>query len=276
MAVKLKAMPAEEAVKFFRQKGYLVGFSWQDIEPQAHKTAFTVAKIMQLDLLEKVRGEVDKALNEGNPFDQFMMGLKPALLASGWWGETDVTDPVTGEVKTINVTPSRLRRIYNTNLRTAHSEGQWARIQDTKDVLPYLIYDANNSENPRHEHSAWDQLVFHVDDPWVPRHFPVKDFGCKCRMRPATKRQVERRGLKIVEGGSGSFIRKNGKVVRIKEPVREFVNRRTGEVSKVPVGVHPAFNSPPGGWYENLRKHAQSKLDELPPSLRRAIGDIIK
>lgn len=68
----------------------------------------------------------------------------------------------------------RLRVIYDTNLRTTHSEGQWQHIQRNKDTFPYLKYDANNSEHPRLEHSAWDGLVLPVDDPFWQAHYPVK------------------------------------------------------------------------------------------------------
>jgi hypothetical protein len=273
---KLLPLPPIEAIEYFRQKGFTIGFNWQDVSADQHKTAFTVAKVMQVDLLKTIRDKLDKGIADGVSFRTFLNELQPELAKAGWWGKTEVIDPSTGEVKEIDVTPSRVKKIYDTNLRKAHEEGQWVRIQDTKDMFPYLIYDANNSEHPRLVHSAWDNLVFEVDDPWVQRHFPQREWGCKCRMRQATRRQVERKGLDIREGGDYTFTKDNtGKVKRVPEQYEEFVNKRTGEVSQVPVGVHPAFNAPPSGWYDNLRKTAKEHLRDLPPSLRRAVEQVV-
>lgn len=66
-----------------------------------------------------------------------------------------------------------------------------------------------------------------VDDPFWQEHLPIKEWGCKCRVIPLVRGQVKRRGLKI------------GPVPHV--PTVRYLNRRTGEVSLVPAGVHPAF-----------------------------------
>ena len=97
--------------------------------------AFTVAKMLHLDLLADVRAEVDRALAEGLTFHDFQKRLAPVLQEKGWWGVKELTDPLTGETKQVQLgSPRRLRVIYDTNLRTARAAGQWARIQRTQDL----------------------------------------------------------------------------------------------------------------------------------------------
>ena len=58
----LKAVDPEEAINYFRQKGYKIGFDYRDVWQQEHQASFTVAKAMKEDLLKDIREGVDDAL----------------------------------------------------------------------------------------------------------------------------------------------------------------------------------------------------------------------
>lgn len=259
---ELKPLPPKEAIEYFRQKGHALSFDYRDVRQEQHQAAFTVAKVMQQDILVDIRKAVDQALVEGIPYEQFAKALTPSLQDKGWWGKRPLKDPLTGETQEVQLgSPRRLKVIYDTNLRTAHSEGQWQRIQDNKEAFPYLQYDGNNSENSRLLHSAWDGLTLPVDHPFWLEHMPVKEYGCKCRVRSLTARQVERGGLKV------------GPVPEV--PKVTYVNKRTGEVQQIPAGVHPSFHYPPGGRRANLNKHLVEKLEATTPELARvSIADL--
>ncbi|WP_137971876.1 phage minor head protein [Pseudomonas sp. F(2018)] len=261
--IELRPLPPKEAVEYFRQKGYAIGFDHRDVWQSQHQAAFTVAKAMQLDLLQDIRAEVDRALAEGTTLQDFRKRLTPNLQARGWWGRQVQRDPQTGEDQEVQLgSPRRLKVIYDSNLRTAHAEGQWARIQGNKEAFPFLEYDGANSENPRLQHSAWDGLVLPVDDPFWQAHCPVKEFGCKCRVTPRSARQLERLGKSVRQAPQ--------------VPTRPYVNQRTGEVQQIPVGVHPAFHYPPGGRRASLSRHLVEKLEAAPPPIvRSSIADLV-
>lgn len=262
--IELKPLPPREAIEYFRQKGYAIGFDYRDVWQAQHQAAFTVAKAMQLDLLQDIRAEVDRALAEGTTLRDFQQRLMPRLQERGWWGRQDRLDPVTGEVREVQLgSPRRLKTIYDTNLRTAHSEGQWQRIQERKESFPFLQYDGANSENPRLQHRAWDGLVLPVDDPFWQSHLPIKEWGCKCRVIPMTRGQLQRQGLEIGEAPE--------------VPSVPHVNARTGEVQQIPMGVHPAFHYPPGGRRASLNRHLVEKLEAVPPAMARAaVADLVR
>nr|WP_064494318.1 phage minor head protein [Pseudomonas chengduensis] len=261
--IELQALPPQEAIDYFRQKGYAIGFDYRDVWQAQHQAAFTVAKAMQLDVLQDIRAEIDKALADGTTYHDFQKRLTPALQAKGWWGRQATRDPLSGELVEAQLgSPRRLKVIYDTNLRTAHSEGQWQRIQDNKAAFPYLEYDGNNSEHPRLQHGAWDGLTLPVDDPFWADHFPVKEYGCKCRVIPRTASQVERSGKTI---GPAPAV-----------PTRTYINQRTGEVQQIPAGVHPSFHYSPGGRRASLARHLVEKLEAAPPPIARAsIADLV-
>ena len=261
--IDLVALPPEEAVAFFRQKGFAIGFDYRDVWQDQHQAAFTVAKVMQLDLLKDIRAEVDRALSEGTTLRDFEQRLMPTLQDKGWWGRKVMSDPVTGEDTEVQLgSPRRLKTIYDTNLRAAHTEGQWERIQARKDAFPYLEYDGNNSQQPRHVHSSWDGMVLPVDDPFWLSHLPIKEYGCKCRVIARTGRQVERLGKAISASP--------------KVPSTPYINPRTGEVQQIPAGVHPSFYYRPGGRRAGLASHLVEKLEGVPANLARAsISDLV-
>jgi uncharacterized protein with gpF-like domain len=242
----LAAVNPEEAMAFFRQKGYRLGFDFRDVWQQEHQMGFTVAKAMQLDLLVEIRQFVDDALANGTTLATFQKELIPRLQARGWWGRQEAVDPLDGETKLVQLgSPRRLEVIFDTNLATAYSEGQWERIQRNRELFPFLEYVRTASINPRHTHLAYAGLVLRADDAFWQSHLPIKEWGCKCTVVQHSQRMLDREGLAV------------GKAPP--EVMREVVNKRTGEVMQVPVGVDPAFHYPPGGRQAHLDKMLADK-----------------
>ncbi|MEE9209535.1 MAG: hypothetical protein V3U23_03705 [Kiloniellales bacterium] len=65
--IDLHPLPPAEAVRFFRGKGFVIGFDWRDVWQDEHARAFTVAKTMRLDILRGIREAVDKTIAAGTP-----------------------------------------------------------------------------------------------------------------------------------------------------------------------------------------------------------------
>ena len=152
------SLAPDEAIAWFRAKGYAFSWSWLDVWREEHSNAFTVAKAMQADILADLRAAVDDALANGTTLAQFRKNLKPLLVEKGWWGKKTVTGP-DGKQKEVTLgTPRRLKTIYDTNLRQAHSAGNWQQVQRTKASRPYLRYvhrfgkQKSEHARPKHQH----------------------------------------------------------------------------------------------------------------------------
>jgi hypothetical protein len=251
----------KDALDWFRDKGYKVGFDHRDVWQEEHAAAFTVAKAMRLDILEGIRAAMDKALAEGQSFGQFRRELQPLLERMGWWGRQELFDPLEGAEREVQLgSPRRLKTIYNTNLRTARAAGQWQRIQRAKATHPYLLYQLGPSREHRVEHMSWAGRLLPVDHPWWQTHFPPNGWGCKCHVRAVSKREAER-------------LRAQGAVSEVApdEGEQEYVNQRTGEVLQVPKGIEPgwAYNPGSAGRLEPVLLSLQQKLDRSDPGLAR-------
>ena len=214
------------AFEHFKAKKILPGFSHYDVWLYQHGLAFTVAKMMDADMLAEVKDAIESAQQNGTAFADFKKRLKPYLMAKGWWGEQVMTDPLDGEPKLVQLgSTRRLKTIFNTNMQTAFAAGQWQRIQANKKALPYLRYNHSAAGHPRDSHKRYYGLVLPVDHDIWKVIFPPNGYGCKCSVSALTRRQAEREGI------SG-------------EPdvdMVEFTNPRTGQTVLIPDDITPSF-----------------------------------
>ena len=167
-------LPNKEAIVHFNGKTLLTAESYLDVKAYEHALAFTVAGLMDEDLLKDVRDAVASALENGEDFRAFKQRLKPYLMSKGWLSE--VLDDGTKQL--VAGSNRRLKTIFSTNLQSAYSAGQWSRIQQTKEFLPYLQYMPSVSENPRLSHKRYYGLCRPVDDVIWQTIMPSNGWGC--------------------------------------------------------------------------------------------------
>lgn len=253
--------PPPEASRYLRNKGLRPAFSFLDVEPEEHAVAFCVAKVMELDLLEAMRTEVQKALDEGLPIAAFARSWRANPKLSDWWGRREMVDPVTGETVEAQLgSPRRLRTIYEANLRTARAAGQWERIERTKDAFPYLEYRIGPSETHRPHHLDKAGRILPVGAAFWDEWMPPNGWGCKCWVRQVTAAEARRRGVSADPQPRDTV----------------WVNPRTGERQIVPQGIDPGWQRNPGKLrLEHMEAMLHQKLLGLPEAARTiALRDI--
>ncbi|WP_084536719.1 phage minor head protein [Azospirillum halopraeferens] len=257
--------PDAETLAYLKAKGWAPAFSHKDVRGDEHAFAFTVAKATQMDVLRTIREELERAQAAGEPFDAFRRRVTPRLIELGWWGEGEVEDPKAGGAKRPGQlgSPRRLKTIFEANIRTAHAAGQWARIERTKDVLPYLVYELGPSERHRPEHASKKGLLLPVDSPFWRAWMPPNGWGCKCRVRQVSAAEARRRGWDVSAEPD--------------VPMRQWTNDRRGETIDVPVGIDPGWANNPGlTRRRNLDALTVDKLAAAPADLARAaIADMV-
>jgi hypothetical protein len=229
-----------EVLSYFRAKDLRPGFSWADVWGEEHAHAFTVAGVTETRVLSEFQAAIDKAIAAGTGFEKFRADMRERLTPLGWWGPKDVTDPE-GRWRDKRVDfsrPARLQITFWSNMRAARAAGQWNRIQRTKRALPYLLYVRSASERKRPEHLRFVGTILPVDHPFWSTHFPPNGWNCKCSVRQLD--QADRDDLLSRPKSDGE-----GAISYDDTPPdlgrRAYVNRRTGEVTEVPVGIDPGW-----------------------------------
>ena len=239
--------PFQEQVDFFRGKLNLPTERWDDIVKSAHDRSFMVAGAAKADLLNDLRGAVDKAIVNGESIGAFRGRFDEIVSKHGWEGWTG-----SGSKKGRDW---RTRVIYQTNLSTSYAAGRLKQLNDPDlvAVRPYWQYIHNDTvQHPRPLHVSWSGLVLHKDDSWWQAHFPPTGWGCRCRVKAV--RESEFKGAKAPNDGTYTNIDSAG--------VRHAV----------PNGIDYGFDYQPGARADSkLRDFVQEKLIKRPDAIGKAL-----
>ncbi|HRJ70256.1 MAG TPA: phage minor head protein [Beijerinckiaceae bacterium] len=223
----LFATAPKEVIEYFDRRGTRVSWRWTDFAPHEHALGFTVARTEGYDVIDTLREAVRKAVVDRVPYETFRDELIPKLKEKSWWGTIR-----RGGEKVELGSLRRLQTIYWANIRSAHAAGEWARIQQTKDFLPFLQYRRTLSERARPEHLGWVGITLPVDDPWWRTHFPPNGWNCKCR--------VEQIGE--VAAGRAPPDRR----IRPRLETDLWRDKTSGRTQRVPKGIDPGWQRNPG------------------------------
>lgn len=255
MAFEWRKLPFVRAIRFFAGKILnLPTQRYDDLDAQEHDWAFTVAGATKADLLADLRGIVDRALTDGTSLGEFKKQFADIVARSGWQhsGDRDF----------------RARTIYETNLRTSYAAGRYEQQEEVKDTFPYRQWIHGDTRTPRPNHLALDGKVFPVDDPFWRNHYPpifagALAWGCHCRTRLLTPRQLERSGQQV------EVPPQPGQILGV-----TFPDGRKGAVRQSEI-VGNAL-APGLSRREGRQQVLQGILDRLPPELRTQVEQDIQ
>ncbi|WP_440410641.1 phage head morphogenesis protein [Neorhizobium petrolearium] len=260
MAVVLEPLPPRDAIAAFgaRHADLRESFSYLDIWQEEHATMFTVAKSAGFDILKDIYDGFERALKEGLTPRDFARQLRPVLGQKGWWGKKLIEDPLTGDVAPAQLgSTRRLQTIFDANMRVSYAAGHWASFERNKRSRPFLRYVALLDDRTRPAHRARHNLVLPVDHPYWDMWAPPCGWNCRCTLQSLSQRDIDR-------------LRAEGEDLRFEAPedtFRSFVNRRTGEITRVPDGIYPgwAYNPGKAGYEARVNQALSEKIADAPP-----------
>lgn len=221
--------------------------TWMDVWQAEHDRAFMVAGALKADLLADLAGAVQKAIDQGTGLEAFRADFREIVERHGWHGWT-------GE-ETKRGQAWRTKVIYKTNMATTYAAGRWAQLM--KAGYPLLVYRHGGSLDPRLEHLSWDGLILPADHPFWSTHAPPNGWGCSCRVVGA---RSERDAVRV--GGKPAKKLPDGWAV---------LNPKTG----APHGIDRGWAYAPGASVAETISQVAGKRDDLPPSLARALSEVI-
>lgn len=226
-----------EALDYMKRRVPMPSAHWSDLESGMHAKGFVVAGAVKSEMVCDFHGAITRAVEEGRTLADFRKDFDSIVAKHGWsyrgkrgW---------------------RTATIYNTNMRMANNAASWKRMTDP-DVMkarPYVMYIGGLSSHPRKEHLAWNGIVLPLTDPWWDTHWPINAYGCKCKTRSLSLREMERDGIKPSK-------RPVDKTYKWKHPA-------TGRVHEIPEGIDPGFDHNPGksSWGAPQARDAAAKFE---------------
>jgi hypothetical protein len=242
------SLPFQEQIDFFRQKINLPTEHYDDILAAAHDRAFVVAGATKADLLNDLRGAVNKAIADGKTIQWFRKEFAGIVQKHGWEGWTG-SDTKAGR-------DWRTRVIYSTNLRASYNAGRYAQLThpDLLKSRPYWKYIHNDTvAHPRPLHQSWSGTVLPYNDPWWQTHFTPNGWGCRCRITavPAS----DYKGYPAPD--DGTYIHKD----------------RAGVDHALPKGIDYGWDYAPGASIgKSMQSLVENKIKTLPKPLSDAFA----
>lgn len=167
-------MPPKEALAFLYGKESTIYETFKDVSPEIFKQVFTVAGVLKMDILEKIRKLIEKAVEEGTPYQEW----KKEMLEDG--GIASV------------LPPSQLVTIYRTNLQSAYMAARYKQQKAIAEEKPFwkfvAVLDASTTDGCR----DLDGKVFRHDDGLWNTNYPPRHYGCRSRVIAYNERELKK------------------------------------------------------------------------------------
>lgn len=253
----------EKAIEYFESKGMKITFDWHEMLDAAHDRAFTVAKVMKLDVLQDLRGAVSDVMDKGLTFQDFRKNLEPTLREKGWWGRKEILNPETGELRVSQLgSVRRLQTIYEQNVQSIYSAGRYRSQMENIAGRPYGMFVVVMDVRTSRICYPLAGQIFRLDDPIWNSFYPPNHFRCRTRVRALDDSGI----IEMEKSGQGVWQQKGsqGRLGSSQEKLSDgtmatvATYRTTDAAGKaITVTTDPGFNHNPGktAWQPDPAKY---------------------
>lgn len=168
-AVDIAELPFEEAVLFLKKKNVLPSDQYYKLSDKARFRAFTVSRLADADMMERVKTLLTENLESGGGLKEFLEktdteildGLGLAGNGGGWYWEN----------------------VYRTNVQTAYNAGRALGFEAVRPVALELVGIGDMRQTEICRSLTQPPVRKMYDDPYWKTHWPPFHFGCRTTIR---------------------------------------------------------------------------------------------
>lgn len=182
-----------EAIDFLEKKHLVPTDSWDDLWQGEHSQCFTVAHSMGAAVLDDIFKALSASIESGETLETFKKNLGPTLKEKGWWGGRSDKEGDEGYLAW------RLGMIYDTNLMTAYSAGNYRRQTRGAELRPIWVYSAVMDGLTRPEHRALNGKAFRADSSFWDQYYPPNGWRCRCSTYSLSEDGARQRGVDVLD-----------------------------------------------------------------------------
>jgi SPP1 gp7 family putative phage head morphogenesis protein len=176
--VGLMPVKFAEAIAAMESRGVVLpSVYYQQIPEIMRSYTFSVAGMAKVDQLENVLTSLNKAIDSGQSFNEWVQDIRANKYAVA------------------SLPDHRLDNIFRTNVQSMYNRGRAVHIKEHKITRPYLLRDGINDSRIRKNHLTWDGFVAQVDNPiWGQLYPPLPSpvYRCRCTVISLSERQAKR------------------------------------------------------------------------------------
>lgn len=174
-------MKFDEAIAYALNKKPTLFSELDEINDKVKNNCFWIKRSTELTATEKVLKELQKSLENGGTFKEFMQDIdsvvdKVGMGTNGWYASN----------------------VYRTNMMTFYNSGTYKQQMDNITDKPYLLYDGVADNRQSKTCQELDGKVYKATDPIWARIYPPNHYGCRSSVIALSKEEVEAFGLTIL------------------------------------------------------------------------------
>lgn len=178
-------MPYLEALEWFRDKLILTPEEFELFQDRFRIAGFTSRTLTSRSLRETAHAGILEILNAGGTV-------------------RDVVNAIEDEELGLGITPTAphlVEMIARTNVASAYGHGRWQAMQDpdVRALRPYFLFVTAGDSRVRPSHAALHMAVVPIDSPLAEQIAPPLGFNCRCSSVTLSDRQLETRGLTVLD-----------------------------------------------------------------------------
>lgn len=174
---EIPAIPFEKAKDFLASKIPMTKSEWLKLEPKLRFRAFTVAKLGQAELIDRVKWELARSLEEGTGY------------AETWNNIRDLAENSIGDFN-----PWYWETVFRTNTQSAYVAGKLQQYEGTgaKAYQLMVIDDSRTTDICRNllRQSGYGMVLPVDHDFWKKFGFPPYHFNCRTSVRAVYSSQI--------------------------------------------------------------------------------------
>jgi SPP1 gp7 family putative phage head morphogenesis protein len=182
-----KPLSFDEAAQFLAHRIPLTKSEFGKLDSKMRLRAFSVARLSQLDAIERVKQLIEDAISKGQTQKQVLENLSK--------------DEILSKLGFSLVNPWYFENVFRTNVQSAYNAGRALQIKKTKpEYLQFVgIDDARQTQICR----ARSGIIKPADDPFWESNWPPLHFSCRSTIRPVYKEEFDAFGYKKTDALSG-------------------------------------------------------------------------
>lgn len=177
MSQHLRPIPFAEALRLAKERDVVLPDSYYGEIPRSLRSrSFSITGLASHQQIQGVLQELNRSLDAGETFEQ-------------WQDRVDA-----GEVS-LDLPQHRRELVFRNHVQSQYNRGRFEALQEQKEDIPFLRYDAVNDSRTRPAHLAMDGHIAEQDaavwDTWM----PLNGHNCRCTVVGVTERRAQREGL---------------------------------------------------------------------------------
>ena len=171
-----ESVKPQDSIDFLKSLTAFTKKAYEKLFPPYRLAAFTVAKVENLMLIERLRDLLAESLDRGWTQQEFINRLNAEFDAAG------VT----------RMNPYHLDTVYQTNMQTAYMNGRIMQMSHPAVVkaLPWWRYRTMEDELVRPNHAALNNFIARATDPVWGSISPPNGYRCRCELESLLDREA--------------------------------------------------------------------------------------